>query len=383
MAKQWRPGGFPVKREPTREYAIDGGVVSKGSTHVIASMGLGGAESFYERLTQALRERGNPVARVVRSGSRLAEKCAKDNDCTDIPMHSYWDLRGAYAIRRHLKDAQPAVIQTWMSRATWLTRVPRGSQTIHLARLGNYYKLKYYRHADYWVANGKGICDFLIEGGQPADRVFHIANFVERSELPGLSDRVALRRELNLPDDALAVFSLGRFVRKKGFDVLLEAFSRLPEQVAGRPLYLLLLGDGKEFRALRQYAEALGLGGRIRMPGWRTDPLRFFALSDAFVCPSRDEPFGNVLLEAISLGQTVVSTQTVGAEEVLPKGAARVVPIDDASAMANAIEEVLRDDAARREMAVAGRHHYEANFSPEVILAQYEALYAELAERGR
>ena len=345
-------------------------------------MGLGGAESFYQRLTQALQERGNPVSRVVRSGSRLAEGCSMDDGCIDVPMHSYWDIRGIYAIRRYLKEVQPAVVQTWMSRATWLTRVPRASDTIHLARLGNYYKLKYYRHADYWVANGKGICDFLIAGGLPADRVFHIANFVERSALPGPGDTTALRKELYIPDDALTVFSLGRFVRKKGFDVLLEAFSRLPETIAGRPVYLLLLGDGKETQALQERADAFGLAGRVRMPGWRTDPLRFFALSDAFVCPSRDEPFGNVLIEAMSLGRAVVSTRTRGAEEVLPEGAGRVVPIDDARAMAGAIKELLRDDVTRWRMGEAGQRHYQANFTPEVILGQYEELYAELVRRG-
>ena len=77
-----------------------------------------------------------------------------------IPMRNGWDLLSVLKIRRLIRNTGPLIVQTYMGRATRLTRLPRDSAAIHVARLGGYFKIKgYYQHAHAWVGNTRGICD--------------------------------------------------------------------------------------------------------------------------------------------------------------------------------------------------------------------------------
>ena len=92
------------------------------------------------------------------------------------------------------------------------------------------------------------------------------------------------------------LFSLGRLIAKKGFADLLEAYARLPAEPGGRPLRLVIAGDGPDRAAHEEAARRRGHGGRVHWAGWQDDPEPFYALADLFVCPSRHEPLGNCLL---------------------------------------------------------------------------------------
>jgi glycosyltransferase involved in cell wall biosynthesis len=85
-------------------------------------------------------------------------------------------------------------------------------------------------------------------------------------------ERAALRARLGLPPDAQVLFSLGRLIAKKGFADLLEAFARLPAEPGGRPLRLVIAGDGPDRAALEEATRRLGLGGRVHWAGWQDDP---------------------------------------------------------------------------------------------------------------
>src|SRR5690625_3524083 len=108
-----------------------------------------------------------------------------------------------------------------MGRATRLTRLPPSSSAVHIARLGGYYKIRgYYEHAHAWVGNTKALCDYLVREGLPAARVFHIGNFVAEPATVSDDELATLRMQLGLPDDALVLMTLGRFIDIKGFDDL-------------------------------------------------------------------------------------------------------------------------------------------------------------------
>src|SRR5690606_60525 len=102
-------------------------------------------------------------------------------------------------------------------------------------------------------------------------------------------------------------------------DDLLQAFAELPAKSSGRPLILLVAGDGPAADRLKALSESLGLGSRVRWLGWQ-QPERFYAAADLFVCPSRHEPLGNVILEAWNYRLPVVSTATDGAVELVDEG---------------------------------------------------------------
>ena len=357
------------------------------SVHIMGSRLFGGAEHFYLRLLSALRDGGQPVTAISRPGTPVADALTQDAiNQIHIPMSNGWDLWSLWRIRKQIEGMGPCIVQTYMGRATRLTRLPTKAQAIHVARLGEYYKIDgYYRHAHAWIGNTRGICDYLIRSGLRANRVFHIGNFVPEPSPPDETSMAEAIQQYGIPKDAWVIFSLGRLVDEKGFDDLLQAMTLLPKEIAGRPLMLLIAGDGPSAARLQATTQEFGLTDRVRWLGWQNRPDPFFALADAYVSPARHEALGNVILEAWSHGLPLISTASLGASELVEPGTTGLLcPCANPNALADQISALLSaPDAERKALGEAGREFLRRQFSASSILDAYLTLYAELmAKRG-
>ena len=356
------------------------------SMHLLGGRQFGGADQFYVRLIRALHEAGQRVTAVNRAGSPVAQALAGD----DVPQLHYpfansWDAWTMWRLRILVAHREPCIVQTYMGRATRLTRLPRRSPSVHVARLGGYYKIDgYYRHAHAWVGNTKGLCDYLVQSGLPARRVFHIGNFVPDPVVTLPSYLHTLRAEWHIPDDAWVLFTLGRLIDIKGFDDLLKAVSLLPREIGGRPWVLLVAGNGPMEAELKALTVQLKLEQHVRWLGWQDPPDAYYGLADVFICPSRKETLGNVILEAWNHGLPVVSTRTPGATELIEEGRTGLLsPIQDPPALAASIQDMLRATPAERaEFGAAGRHYLQAHFGKRAIVGAYLSLYDQLLSAG-
>lgn len=352
------------------------------SVHIISSKGSGGAELFFVRLANALAESGQFTTAITAPGSGVSAGLRADLPQVHIPMRSAWDLLSRWQIGRTLGHLQADIVQTYMNRATQLTRLVMGRRSIHVARLGGYYNLKNYWHAHAWVGNTKGICDYLVKHGLPAARVACIGNFVTippQSSPELLTER---RRQLCLPEDALILVAVGRLHPVKGFEDLLAAFAMLAPTCHDRPLYLIIVGDGPLNSKLREYADQLGVSERVRWTGWQAEPGVYYELAELCVCPSRYEPLGNVLLEAWAHRRPVLSTRTAGALELTTQGEdAWMVPPEQPRDLATGIRHLLEDDRLREHLAVKGRDKAQTQYSQQNIVSAYLDFYAELLRR--
>lgn len=353
-------------------------MVTIPTVHILGSNQLGGADRFFVRLVCALSRRHQPVHAVTRPAAPVngpLRACGVEP--VHLPLANKWDLYSAWRIRGLVRRTGARVVQTYMGRATRLTRVGDLPGTVHVARLGGFYKVPgYYRHPDAWVGNTRDICAYLAAEGLPAERIFYIGNFVDAVADPAPDERLAARRRLGLGDDTLLLFALGRLIPKKGFDLLLRA---LAEGVVGDnvEVHLVVCGSGPEERPLRALAEELGVAAHVSWAGWCDAPESYFSLADLFVCPSRHEPLGNVILEAWSHGLAVVSSATDGARSLVTEGRDGLLcPVDDATALAATLRRALAmPAAARRAMGAAGRERVAAEFSEQRIVDAYLDLY--------
>jgi len=352
--------------------------------HVVGSSSPRGTERLFARLVNGLYKQGTDVAVVTRPRSGIAEQIEPGVRHLHVPMHSKLDYYSRWRIASLVADLKPSVVQTYLGRATWLTRLSERKAPVHVAHLGDFYPPKRYRHAHYWICNTPAICDHLRQHGFPADRIRHIPNFLEPATRPAPEESVQQRRRIGIPDDALVVMAAGPMVEKKGIQDLLLAFAGLPRTVCGRPLYLMVLGAGEDFLKLRTLAIQLGVQRRVRWPGWRTDLAPYYSMADAFVCPSRHEPLGNVLLEAWSYGVPVVCTDTQAARELIEHGRnGIVVPVQHPRAIAASLLSLLREErAASAQLIEGGRKMLQVRFGRDQVIASYRSLYEELAIRG-
>ncbi len=349
------------------------------SAHIIGGGALGGAELFYVRLVNALQARQQPVLAINIPGSQVSARLQAEVSQLHVPMRGIWDLPSRWRIGTILRERQPDIVQTYMGRATRLTHSDRNRRPIHIARLGGYYDLKGYRHAHAWVGNTRGICDYLIHNGLPAARIAHIGNFVD---IPVASSPEALaevRRRLHIPDDALILVAVGRLHPVKGFEDLLAALALLGDTLYHRPLHLIIVGDGPLNAQLRCHAHQIGVADQVRWVGWQLDPHPYYELADLFICPSRYEPLGNVILEAWAHGRAVLSTQSAGALELIAHGEEGwLVPCQQPQALADAIRLLLADPSLREPLASKGRAKVQQHYSQQHIVSAYLELYQRL-----
>jgi L-malate glycosyltransferase len=352
------------------------------SLQMVASKSLGGAERWFTRFSAALAERGAPAELAIRRAGELESVELPDLPLHRLPFLTVWDPISRRAVSRLIQRLKPDIVQTYMGRATRLTRLTAGTGPVHIARLGGYYALHPYRHAHAWIGNTRGLCDWMVQQGLPADRVYHIYNFVDRAR-PVPPQRIdALRAQLRIPTDAWVLVTAGRFVPVKGHAHLLEALSLLPAEIAGRPLRLVLLGDGALGPQLREQVAHAGTSERIVWAGWQTDPGPYFQLADLVVFPSLDqETLGNVILEAWTWAKPLVTSRFRGAREIARHGEdAWCVPCGDGPALARGIAEVLGDPELAAAMVERGRERVHSEFGRGAIMDRYLDLYRELAQ---
>lgn len=173
------------------------------------------------------------------------------------------------------------------------------------------------------------------------------------------------------------IAALARLSPEKGVDLLIEAVARL--SASGRPVSLVVAGDGPERASLERKAGSLSIADRVHFLGPVRHVVSLYSQVDAVVLPSRAgaEGLPNVLLEAMRADVPVVATAVAAVPEVLSDPlAGELVPPGDVDALARGIEAALANGNFR-EASVA-RAKAIARFSLERRVAEHLSLYAEM-----
>jgi len=197
--------------------------------------------------------------------------------------------------------------------------------------------------------------------------------------------RLSQRREAEVAfGPPYKILALGRFVRKKGFEVLIRCCKILAER--GPDWNLCLGGAGPAGPRLKRLTVQLGLGRHVTFPGYiRHDRVpEFLCTGDIFVMPSVVDPTGdrdgipNVILEALLHRLPVVATDVCGIGEVIRDGdTGFLVPPQDPSALADAIERITHNMSSALAMAERGRSLVRREFDLDVTAGQMLKLFGE------
>ena len=227
-----------------------------------------------------------------------------------------------------------------------------------------------------WLQRSVGI------GGE---RITQIVNGVDCERFhPGVARAVRYTLLPAIPEDALVVGNVGRLEVVKGQDLLIRAWPEVERLTApiGRPLRLILVGDGSQRAHLEALVRELGIGERVVFAGQRGDVPGVLRAMDVFVSPSLNEGISNTVLEAMATGLPVVATRVGGNPEVVTEGVTgRLLDAQEPRELATAIADIVRSDSVRESMATASRRHALERFGLDGMVARYDALYSEVSTR--
>jgi glycosyltransferase involved in cell wall biosynthesis len=209
-----------------------------------------------------------------------------------------------------------------------------------------------YRHVDQALYVGQNNREYFKAHGLSDDQLAWVPHAVENARFAGASDAEEKawqwREEIGIPGDAPVVLFAGKLERKKAPDVLLNAFLQLEHEEA----HLAVVGSGPmEDELMTQagddaHVHFLGFQNQSRMPV-------VYRLGDVFVLPSRGpgETWGLAVNEAMACACPIVVTKKVGcAPDLVDEANGRVVPSEDANALAGALDNLLAERGQLRAM---------------------------------
>ena len=211
-----------------------------------------------------------------------------------------------------------------------------------------------------------------------------VPNGVELPPELTTTQRESFRSELGATKDEILLGQVGQVIDVKGVDLSLRAFASLRRK--GLPVKLAVVGDdhqtqGEYRRKMESLARELEIEHDVVFTGYRRDALAVMGAFDVLLCPSRKEPFGRVLIEAMSHGVPSVAAAVGGIPEVVEDGAeGYLVAAEDERALAMAVEKLVREPSLRREMGRRGWARARGDFSARIharrIAKHYERVSA-------
>jgi len=354
----------------------------------------GGTELHILNLSEQLRQRGYDVTIACRPG-RWVEERATQMGLKTVPIRvmRQGDWQDFGKLRRYLRENKTDVIHVHWSLdmvvpgfAARMEDVPVRILSRHMpypfkSPLGTFLYSRVLFTRIVTVSNS--VRETLLKCGVPADKVqvIHHGTDIEAFSRTTL-ERKAVRQDLGIPDECVAIGIVGRIAPEKGHEVLLDALGKLGDRY---PLRLVIVGSGPDEAAIREKIERLGLSEKVIFTGFRDDVNNVIAALDVVTVPSTwNEPCSAVIQQGMALSKPVIGTRTGGSPEMILDGeTGLLVPPSDADALANAVGQMAGDAFLRRRLGAAGRERVESHFSLQIMTDKIEALYRREYENAR
>lgn len=352
-------------------------------TFVLPGLGAGGSENVVSLLCNAFADRGWAVTLLAFVEPGTQPFYDPDGRIPVValglpPNARVGKLRGLIGrvrrLRAALRQVKPDLLISFLTRTNIVTLLARPSCPLIVSERNNaaqqrvgrvwaFLRRRLYPRSSALVTMTEGAMKQFAGFVPPVTRVIpnHASLIPPPERRPGRGRLVAV----------------GRLVAQKGFDLLIEAWSRIADR---HPDWSLTIwGEGPDRDVLEAQRDRLGLSGRVHLPGLTERPGQWTEEADVFVLSSRFEGWGLVVGEAMAAGiPTVAFDCDFGPAEMIDHGrTGLLVPPGDAAALADTLDQMLGDDALRGKLGPAGQQAMK-RFTPEAVVEHWIDLAGEL-----
>lgn len=228
-----------------------------------------------------------------------------------------------------------------------------------------------------WIVNSRGIAETLVTGiGADQKKISVVYNGIEDGAFASDLSPEQARERLGLSQGAQVVSIIGRLRPEKNHEMFLRMASCVRHDLP--KVVFLVVGDGPMESGLRRLAASLEIEDVVHFLGLRDDIGDLLAATDVCVVTSPREGLANSLVEAMSVGVPVISTDYAGVDEVLSNDVEGfVVPRDDAEAMAAQVVLLLANEPLRKRMGAAGIKRVAKQFGLDVMGGRLLQVYSD------
>jgi glycosyltransferase involved in cell wall biosynthesis len=338
-------------------------------TQIMLAKGFGGAERLFVDLCLSLAEEGQEVHAICVKDSKSSQILSQHAQITldTISIMGSWDPFAALKVRQLIRKRKTELVQAHLARGALIAGKATGLPLVVTTH--NYIDIKYYKNVTMLVPPTRDQYNYYLSKGVNENRLTIINHFspIIPVEKKKISDPAVLR-----------IVCVGRLVKKKGFDVLINAFAEL-QSLTNSECELIIAGAGPEESLLVTQIESLKLHNKIKLTGWIDDVFGFLKDADIFVLPSLEEPFGIVVLEAMALGLPIITTDTPGPLEVLDEKSAWFCKIGDVNSLAHTLQLACDNLDERSRKGTNALAKFKQSFSKQAVIPEFLALFDSLS----
>jgi len=343
---------------------------------------IGGAEVHVLGLVRKLAERGHDVTVVCPRGRQFTRELERQLPGVRRWAPRMWGKLDPVTLMRlaqRLRREQVQVLHTHLSTASLIGGLAaRLAGVPAVATVHGLNSRTCFMHAREIIAVSQAVRSHLAAQGVPESRLRVIYDGIDLQHYREAPDPAPLRARLGVAPQDMLIGSVGRLGREKGNAYLIEAAAILWTRER-LPVRVLLVGEGRERRALQEDARRCRIADRVIFAGFQREVVAYQAALDVLCLPSLKEGLSLSALEAMALGRPVVASRVGGTPEVVADGQTGVlVEPANPEALAAAIARLLRDPEEARRMGEAGRERVERVFDIEQMVDRIEQVYAEV-----
>ncbi len=331
-----------------------------------------GAMSAMLTLSDALENRGHTVEFATWEGRGFTDEMRRRGKTVHaVRVRAKIDPIAVGSLARIIRKRKIDIVHTHLSTSSIIgclagrvARVPAVA-TVH----GLSGKLSFV-FANHLTAVSQATKEHMVAQGVPASRITVVYNgILPRSNAP---TRDEAQHALGVIGHYPVLATTARILRSKGAHVAIQAVALLSREFP--ELRYLMVGDGADTREMQALAHSLGVQDKVEFTGFVTDVWQILPALDAFVFPSLKEAMGISIVEAMSMGLPIVASNVGGIPEVLDDSCGRLVPAEDAAALAAGIRSALKHP----EIGEIARTRMLERFSDVAMATATEAVYRRL-----
>jgi len=305
--------------------------------HIINAMfsrGLGGIEQCFVDYCEAIIAHGHKVTAIIHHDAKIRKSLEnKGINIVNVKNFGGWDPLAKSYLKKILKQSNPDAVIAHGNRAVSLLKPAAKKQNCPMVGVTHNYSVKKLIGLDAIFAITDDLKKHVIANGQAENTIYRIPNMIK---MPGAMPKM---RNFHSP---VVIGTMGRFVKKKGFDIFLRSLAILQEQ--GIDFKAIIGGTGEEEQSLKSLANKLAIADKTNFIGWVNNKEQLFDNIDIFCLPSLHEPFGIILLEAFMSGRPVITSASEGPIEIATNNKdCLVTETGSAEAMADAIKQLIND----------------------------------------
>ena len=323
---------------------------------ILGGANKGGAENFFERLSFAIEKRKNIKLELLirKNNERYILLNRQINKIHQIKNFYFFNPFCHKRIEDIIEEFQPNIVLSWMNRASSFLPVSNG--WVNIGRIGGYYKLKNYVNCDYIITNTEDLKEYVIESGWDPNKVEYIPNFVKNNESTKTLNKSVFKE----------IVCLSRFHRNKGIDILLKAMPYL------KNFRLKVVGQGSEKNEYDKLIKKYSLEKNVTFYRWTNNISEFLNSADYLVCPSRHEPFGNIVIDGWAHKIPVIVSDT-GGPGLLVKNNFNGIKFknEDVFDLIDKIKFLDLNKVLQKKLIKNGYNNYKTKYSEQLIIDKY------------